>query len=377
MLTSTGCRGRQQRLWQALSENGIDAAVITDPAEIYYFSGYLLSTMPNPLRGCLWIDQRGAWLIAPMKTTPPTGAAPSVDDLLLYEAIHLGTSNSDWTRQISQLAAAKLGGGSVRRIGWQAETLPSLLGETVQAAVSPDEWIAIDDLIAAMQQRKDPDELALIRRSIEIDLAAYRAIEQVIQPGVRELDVLLVGQRAALREAGEEVWHGGDYRCGAGGGTARNRPIEAGELYIVDAWTHYHGYWSDLSRTYIVGDEISPLQQSVFDHLKAIHDQIPSILKPGVDGIDVWRQVDAMIREHPTLADTGLTHHAGHNLGLRAHEMPDLNPDRGGTLAVGNVVTLEPGAYLDELRNGFRLENMYLITETGVENLLVYPMKLR
>jgi Xaa-Pro aminopeptidase len=57
--------------------------------------------------------------------------------------------------------------------------------------------------------------------------------------------------------------------------------------------------------------------------------------------------------------------------------MPDLNPERGGMFEVGNVVTLEPGAYLDGLRGGVRLENMYLLTENGAENLSVYPMSLR
>lgn len=370
MLTPIGCRGRQQRLRQALVEQGIDAAIISDPAEIYYFTGYLLPTMPNALRGFLWIDVTSSWLIAPVN------AAAAVDDILHYEAVHLGTSNADWTRQISQLAAAKLS-GNVRRVGWQAEMLPRLLGEAVETVVAPDEWIAIDDLIAMMEQRKDSDEIAMIRKSVEVNLAAYRAVEQVIAPGVREIDVLLAGQQAAIQAAGEPLWHGGDYRCGTDGGAARDRMIEAGETYIVDAWTHYRGYWSDLSRTYIVGDEITPQQQSIFDHLKEIHEHIPSLLKPGVDGIEVWQQVDAMIREHPALAERGLVHHAGHNLGLRAHEMADLNPDRGGMLAAGNIVTLEPGAYIPDARCWVRLENMYLITETGVENLSPFPMRLK
>ena len=90
----------------------------------------------------------------------------------------------------------------------------------------------------------------------------------------------------------------------------------------------------------------------------------------------MWRALDAQIREHPTLADTGLVHHGGHAIGLRAHEMPDLNRDRGGTLEVGNVVSVEPGGYADALNYGVRIENMYLITESGAENLSEYPMEI-
>ena len=93
--------------------------------------------------------------------------------------------------------------------------------------------------------------------------------------------------------------------------------------------------------------------------------------------LEIARIVDALIREHPALAEKGLTHHAGHGIGLRAHEMPDLNPERGGKLEVGQIITCEPGGYPDAARGGVRLENMYLITENGAENLSVFPMTLR
>jgi Xaa-Pro aminopeptidase len=74
------------------------------------------------------------------------------------------------------------------------------------------------------------------------------------------------------------------------------------------------------------------------------------------------------------LRDTGLTHHGGHGIGLRAHEAPDINPDRGGILEAGNVVCVEPGGYTADLNAGVRLENTYLITESGCENLSEYPL---
>ncbi|HIG18909.1 MAG TPA: M24 family metallopeptidase, partial [Candidatus Handelsmanbacteria bacterium] len=53
--------------------------------------------------------------------------------------------------------------------------------------------------------------------------------------------------------------------------------------------------------------------------------------------------MDAYIREHPALANAGLGHHGGHTIGLRAHQMPDVNATRGGIFQVGNVVSIEPG----------------------------------
>lgn len=93
-------------------------------------------------------------------------------------------------------------------------------------------------------------------------------------------------------------------------------------------------------------------------------------------GTEVWKWVDARLREHPVLRERGLVHHAGHGVGLRAHEGPDLNRDRGAELIPGDVVSVEPGAYGEDLRPGFRLENMFLITETGCELLSDYPLSL-
>ena len=92
--------------------------------------------------------------------------------------------------------------------------------------------------------------------------------------------------------------------------------------------------------------------------------------------MDVYRSMDEMVRHFPLLSDTGLTHHGGHAIGLRPHEMPDINLARGGLLEPGNIICIEPGGYFPEARFGVRLENMYLITEDGCENLCPGDIKL-
>ena len=176
--------------------------------------------------------------------------------------------------------------------------------------------------------------------------------------------------------AGAKVPHDGDYRCGVLNGPARHRAIEDGELYIVDAWTYHQGYWSDLSRTFAVGSTVTDFQQSIFDHIASVQRQVAGLLVPGKDGREVFQELDALIREHPALADTGLQHHGGHGVGVHVHGLPDLNRERGGTLRPGNVVSVEPAGYHPEARYGARLENTYCIREDGVELLSDYPMEL-
>ncbi|MEO6061222.1 MAG: Xaa-Pro peptidase family protein [Thermoflexales bacterium] len=373
MLTETGCRARQQRLSDLLIRINADAAVITDPNEIYYFSGVLLPVQPFAHPGFFWLDAQGqSRLVA-----PGSHGGGFVAERLSYDPQEDATVNPDNARRLNLLVERLLSGVQTPRVAYQAEVMTKALGDVIVGVTGADSWIAIDGELRRMEQRKDPDEIALLRIATRVNLAGYAAGQAAIAPGVNELEVLAASQRAAELAAGQPVYLGGDFRSGEIGGPARNRPIQPGELYIVDAQTCVAGYWSDLSRAWIVGDEIAPLQQSIYDHIAAVHKHVPTLLKAGADGRDVWRETDRLIREHPALAKAGLIHHAGHNIGLRAHELPDLNRDRGGMLEVGNVLTFEPGGYPVEARHGVRLENIYLITETGPENLSEFPMALQ
>ncbi|MCH8291156.1 aminopeptidase P family protein [Candidatus Poribacteria bacterium] len=370
MLTQEGSKIRQERFREYLSKYHIDVAVISDYRNIHYLTGLLL---PKNFPALMMLETEGSsWLAA----TTDEGQA-LVDERITYEWEQLYTMNPDPMRCLQAAVEARLKNAqSVKRIGWQAESLPRSLGETVADALHPDGWMAIDDGLAEMQQRKEPDEIELMRRAIQASLAAYTAVQKVIAPGVNELTVLATGKQAAIEAAGEPIEHEGDYRVGELGGPARDNIIEKGQMYILDLQSEYRGYWSDLCRTFVVGGEPTALQQSVYNHVAEILADVPNLVKPGGRGTELWRTIDERLREHPHLADKGLIHHAGHCVGLHVHEMPDLNRDREGIFEVGNVFSCEPGAYSDELRGGVRLENTYLITNSGVENLSEYPTNL-
>ena len=68
-------------------------------------------------------------------------------------------------------------------------------------------------------------------------------------------------------------------------------------------------------------------------------------------------------------------HNLGHGVGLEVHEAPILSPDSKDVLAVGNVVTDEPGIYLPGY-GGVRIEDTILVTAQGAEKLTEAPYKL-
>lgn len=367
-LSHAGCLARRQRLCGLLALQRLDAAVITDVRDVYYFTGTLL---PNDLPALLLVDAEAQTrLIGPAEFE-----ATGVDQQLLYEWNYRGTRHPDIPRRLVALLGDQPGELQGKRLGVQSLSLLEPVREVLASAASR-ELAPLDEPLAAMQRRKDADEIELIRGSIRANMGAYQAVAQAVHPGANELDVLAAGWTGAMRTAGEKVFHDGDYQCGQYNGPARDRQVEAGELYIVDAWTCYRGYWSDMSRTFVVGGPATDVQQSLFAHIRWVQSEVPRLLRPGVDGREVYRSLDEMIRQHPPLADAGLIHHGGHAIGLRVHELPDINLGRGGRLETGNVICIEPGGYFAAARHGVRLENMYLITETGCEDLCPGEVRL-
>ena len=364
-LTAEACQRRRQRLLQSMESARVDACLLTDVRDIYYFTGQLLPA-DLPAMWLVGSDGRGR-LVGPAGTAdrlPDDGAA----EWTSYEWNYQGTRHPFPLDHMLHVAGGLASSLGAARVGFQQAAAPARVCQQITDEIAGD-LVPFDEPLADMQQRKDSDEVDVIRASIRANLGAYQAVSEAIRPGVTELEVLAAGIGGAMATAGEKVFHDGDYQCGAYNGPARNRRIERGELYIVDAWTTYRGYWSDMSRTFVVGSEPTDVQQALFDHIRSVQQQIPALLRPGADGSDVFAALDALIREHPPLATDGLIHHGGHCTGLRAHEMPDINPQRGGEFEPGNVVCVEPGGYFEAARYGVRLENIYLITADGCEDL--------
>ena len=348
---------RRARLIDRLHARGLDGALITDPRDIMYFTGAMPAA---PAPACLFMGPNGHTILV----CGDGDAAHHVDELHSY-AWHSGGTISAEMMPLLVTKAHNVINVESNRLGIQRDSAAAVLLATLQ----PASWMPVDAEIIDLERTKDALDLAGMVGAIRANLAAYHAVSAAIAPGVSELEVFASGWRGATMHCGHKVLHDGDYSCGAINGPARDRPIERGELYIVDAWTMRAGYWSDLSRVFPVGDHPSSLQQELITHATQVHERMLPLLRPGARCAEIWSRMDAILREHPALRDSGLTHHGGHGVGIRIHEPPDINPEVSDTLRAGDVISLEPGAYTPAARAGARIENTYLITERGAERL--------
>jgi Xaa-Pro aminopeptidase len=150
-------------------------------------------------------------------------------------------------------------------------------------------------------------------------------------------------------------------------------PLKESEPIVIDTFPadDMSGYFTDMTRTVVRGEPGAELLE-MYDAVLEAQDLGMSQVMHGTGGSVVHQAVVDLFAEKGYGTGTdGFTHNLGHGVGLEVHEQPTLGP-AGGTLAAGNVVTVEPGLYFKDI-GGVRLENTGVITTTGFDSFTQFP----
>ena len=168
-----------------------------------------------------------------------------------------------------------------------------------------------------------------------------------------------------------------------------DRVLRAGESLVVDVFPKGLAF-ADCTRTFCVGEPPRALRDAhalVEVAVGLAEDRV----RPGVRGFEVQRAVCEFFREngwptsyHDRGTERGYVHGLGHGVGVALHELPTFREQASeaeGLLEPGDVITLEPGLYEPEPEDGatgwgVRLEDTYLVTAEGLENLTPLPRDL-
>jgi len=253
------------------------------------------------------------------------------------------------------------------RIGFEADAVSYASWETLRGGGL--DLVPRRGLVEALRAVKDDGELDTIRRAGEITSRAYErfAEERFVGRTERELAWRL---DALFHEFGAHA-PAFETIVASGPNSARpharptDRELQAGETVVIDAGAQVEGYCADCTRTFATG----PLPDELRDAYVATSDgQLAGLeaVRPGVTGIDA----DAAARDQIEAAGYGgkFGHGLGHGVGLDVHEAPRLSRESSDTLVAGNVVTIEPGIYLEGL-GGIRIEDLVIVTDGGPEIL--------
>jgi Xaa-Pro aminopeptidase len=216
---------------------------------------------------------------------------------------------------------------------------------------------------------KEEAELEQLRKACAITDRMFERLIEVPFVGRTEREISWEIVRLFHEEGGQGASF--DSIVGSGPTGARpharagDRKIGAGELVVIDTGTSVGGYTSDYTRTFATGpldDEAKEAYETVLRAQQAALDGI----RAGISGVDADALARGVIDDSPFKGKLG--HGLGHGLGLDIHEAPRLSTESSDILEPGNVVTVEPGVYL-EGRFGIRIEDDVVVTADGIENL--------
>ncbi len=233
----------------------------------------------------------------------------------------------------------------------------------------------VSESLARIRLVKSPGEVALMRKAIAATISGMKRAAHVIAPSVTE--AMVDGAvYAAFRAAGAEGlafpsivgtgFNGTVLHYDQNSGTCRD-----GELVVVDIGARYGYYCGDLTRTFPVSGRFDQRQRAIYDLVLEAHDRAAEAIRPGAT-IAELRTAAYEVIEGSDLRDSHggrlgryFIHGLGHFLGLDAHDAGGESP----LLEPGMVLTNEPGIYLPDEGLGVRIENDFLVTNDGAENL--------
>jgi Xaa-Pro aminopeptidase len=238
------------------------------------------------------------------------------------------------------------------------------------------QWRPQLNLVEALREAKDAEEVALIRRAGEMAITALKTTLNEVRPGLTELNVAGILEKA-LRDQGSEEFPfativASGPRAALPHARASSRVIERGDLLLLDFGAQYNGYCSDITRTVVIG-KASDEQRAIYDIVRHANAVASKSVRAGMKGQDA----DGLARRY--IEDRGygdaFGHSLGHGLGLEVHEAPRLAKTVETPLGAGAVVTIEPGIYRPGW-GGVRIEDDVHLAATGPEILTDFTREL-
>lgn len=223
---------------------------------------------------------------------------------------------------------------------------------------------------------KTESEIEKIKKAQEITDKAFTEILNFIKPGVTEKEVRMQLEYLLLSLGADAIAFDSVVASGINGAKPHAVPsdkkIEKGEFVTLDFGARLGNYDSDMTRTVAVG-EITPEMENIYNVILEAHDAGRDVLKAGISGFDADKAARDVIKK----AGYGeyFAHSLGHGVGIEIHESPRLSQKSTDILKVGDIVTVEPGIYIEGFC-GVRVENMYAINRNGYENLTISDKKL-
>jgi Xaa-Pro dipeptidase len=361
---------RLDKLNASLRTSDLDAVILNPGPTLKYLTGLGFHLMERPVVLFFAKDREPA-IVLPELELQKVASLP-----YKLQAFSYPENPSEWDAAFRK--AVQTLGLDGKRIGVEPRNLRLLEFGYVKDGAPEADFPDASVVLAGLRLRKEQAEVEAMRRAVRIAQTALEATLPLIKIGMteKELSSELVTQ---LLKHGSEpempfspIVSGGPNSANPHASPTK-RKLQAGDLLVIDWGATYDGYISDLTRTFAVG-EVDEEYRKIHGIVQDANAAGRAAAKPGVPCADV----DHAAREVIEKSGYGkyFTHRTGHGIGMEGHEEPYMRGDNMQILEPGMAFTVEPGIYLPG-RNGVRIEDNVVVTESDAESLSDMPREIR
>ena len=356
-------RERQEKARRLMTETGLDAIVLMEGTSLRYFSGIRW-----------WGGERMFALVLPAKGKS-FYVCPAFEEGRAREQISNAPDGAQadvrvWQEDESPYQRVAQGmkdlGISTGKLGIE-ESIKFLFVDGLAKATPQTSLVSATPVTAGCRTIKSAHEIALMRLAAEATLSAYQAAHEAAKEGMtqQQLEELVNKAHAQLGFSGYVDVQVGEFSAFPHG-SVTPQVVHDGTIVLMDGGCTAEGYWSDITRTFVLGKASDKMKQ-VFDIVHHAQSAALAAARPGVE----CGSIDAAARKVVTDGGYGpdykyFTHRLGHGLGMDGHEWPYLVRGNPTKLQANVTTSNEPGIYIRG-EFGVRLEDDMHVTENGAE----------
>lgn len=360
---------RQVGFAEIIQSSGLQGMAINASPTLTYLTGLHFHLTERPV---VCFFQPGG---APLIVLPELEAGKLEQVTYPIQPFTYGEDPDTWPGVFKDaLQAARLAG---QRVGVESSWMRVLDLSYLEAADLGIQFDPGDACAAKVRIRKDAAEIGAMQEAVYMAQKALQAALPKIEPGITEKQ-LAAEITSQLFQNGSESKLPFTPIVASGPNTAYphafpgDRRLEKGDILLIDWGGNISGYFSDLTRTFVLGeavDEIRLVAQTVQSANKAARE----IAGPGITA----HLVDQAARQVIEEAGFGkyFIHRTGHGLGLEVHEPPYIRGGNQMLLESGMTFTIEPGIYIPGL-GGVRIEDDVVVTDQGLRSFSDLPREL-
>jgi Xaa-Pro dipeptidase len=351
---------RIAKLQKLMVDQKIGALILESGSSLDYFTGIQWHRSERTTAAV--IPARGDIVVV-----TPAFEEPSVRETL---AVHgdvrpWNEHESPFARLVGALRDRGVTSGS---IAFEATTRLFIVDGVREASAGAYQVVSGDALVKAVRLIKSPAELALMQTANDVTLAALRYVHGNVRAGMRpdEIASMMNAATVALGGAPEFALVLINEASAYPHGSHKPETLHEGSVILMDVGCAVHGYQSDISRTWVMGQPAAK-QRKVWDTVKRGQEIALATAKLGNPVGSIDDAVRAYYEKEgwgPGYHLPGLPHRTGHGIGLDGHESPYLVHGDATPLAAGMCFSDEPGLYIPG-EFGIRLEDCWHMTETG------------